>query len=124
MADRAVHGDVLNIARAIAGEGADDAVFREAVIIVQAELELSRARQARLAAITAAMNAADNRGSLAMVTDGAAPTAAVDTGDAQIAEAYRRALPGLLQIHRYERRAYCVERRPSRASTICVCLPS
>jgi hypothetical protein len=103
IADQALHEDVLNIARGIAGP--HEALMEPALVIAETELMLQRIKQARLAAFTIAMNEIDQRNkppaaSNAVSLDGG--------GGAQgpTADAFVVALPLLQRIGRYERSAY------------------
>jgi hypothetical protein len=103
MANQALHEDVLKIARTIAG--ANDALMEPARVIAETELMLQRVQQARLAAISMAINEIDNRNrSVAASQNG--PDSHAGGAETTVSEAFVVALPSLQRIERYERRAY------------------
>ena len=83
------------LTRRIAGDTEDARILERARTIAQAELELARIRRVRLALIAREMmpEAIDP------------PATAPELETARSAEAVRRALPRLLKLERYERRA-------------------
>jgi hypothetical protein len=90
--NKAVH----DLAHMIAGEGANEAMFGQALIVAECELTLQRIRQARVTAIdTAAMPRDQNK----------------RLEGRETAEAFVKALPILCKIERYERRTQSRRRR-------------
>lgn len=99
MANHELQADAMKLAHAIAGEGADNALLEQALIIAECELDLQRVQGARRVTIELEMR--HEKGA-----------AAVDEFSRYSAEqqvcfgAVVRAMPTLKQIERYERRVY------------------
>ncbi len=91
VADAELHAAAIKLARAIVGNDANSEVLEQALIVAQTEFELRRVRQARLAIFES--NRVDSIG------PGPDDTAAMPEGVAS-------AIPMLVRIERYERRAY------------------
>jgi hypothetical protein len=111
--------EVEHLAKAICPDQADPFRFEQAVVIAESQLLLARVRAGWIAALQHENNnsqpgyvgsapAAGQSEREAEPTNPAMP----DTYDA--AEWVRRALPGLLRLERYARRAYSVRRRAIR----------
>ena len=92
MVDRKLHKTAFDIAHAIAGKDASDAILGQALIVAECELTLQRIDQARVAAIESAMPEVPNQAQTMTTTE--------------LAGAFAEALPTLSSIERYERRAY------------------
>jgi hypothetical protein len=95
---------VERLARKIAGEGADTLTFEHARAVAQAELDLAWIRQVKVAVIERllAFGKLETSESAQSVETGATmPSTEPD----RTAEAVRQALPELVKLDRYERRA-------------------
>ena len=119
--------ELEKLARKIAGSGANDLILEGARVVAHAELDLARVRQARVALITRSLAseefnqpqtlsstrpamqpfdaaARDGAGILLRSVDAAAMKMLNQPPDV-LADVIRRALPELLKLDRYERRA-------------------
>jgi hypothetical protein len=104
-ADRGLHADALKIVRAIAGEGAGNALMEQAIVVAETELQLQRIKQARLTAIELEMRQDDPKVASAL-GDASRHSAHPPLEHEPCAGAVVRAMPILKQIERYERRVY------------------
>jgi hypothetical protein len=117
-AERGLHADALKIARAIAGEGAGNALMEQAIIVAETELQLQRIKQARLTALEMEMRqVGPNSLAAGGAMDATSPRTAASSNEVEsLAGAVVRAMPILKQIERYERRVY------SRRAKAIICL--
>ena len=97
MMDRNFHKTAFDLAHAIAGQGANGAIFGQALVVAECELMLQRIDQARVAVIELAMLKVPNQADTTTTTE--------------LAGAFVEALPTLSGIERYERRAYSRKKR-------------
>ena len=93
------------IAKAICKDASDPFRFEQAIIIAESAILLGRVRAARIAAIERVRQRAEKERFSRQETELSAPEAREDK------ECVRRALPELLSLERYERRALSRRRR-------------
>ncbi len=98
--DPAIVPEIERLAAAMAGERASPERRALGAILAAAQLDLWRVRAARAGLIDRAAAEQAHRRTSAAATPGAPPDAAT-----REAEAIRSALPGLVRLDRYERRA-------------------
>jgi hypothetical protein len=119
--DRGLHELARQIAHEIAGANADDALFEQALVFAETELELRRIGQIRLATIETAIATNSAHNLSRRMSDAAAQT------ETETADAFLHALPMLKAIERYQRRAYSRRRKALElfnALQACSCLPA
>jgi hypothetical protein len=107
--DAAAQAEIERMAKLICGDGASRVKYELALVRAESEIVLRRARIARLAIIERAMDTArvevDQRQAGAHPSRGAGTDAPATAAPTNI-EALRRALPELIRLERYARRAF------------------
>lgn len=106
LVDRQAQAEALNMAHAIVGKEASDALLAQALVVAEIELELQRIHHARGTAIELAMRQAGAVKDVPAAASTTRSTSLPADFTAALSDGFIGALPALRRIERYERRAY------------------
>jgi hypothetical protein len=122
--DPATRAEIERMAKLISGDGASRLKHELALVRAESEIVLRRARMARVAIIERAMNAAHLRVDQGQPRGRPGPGADTDapaTAAPADVEALRQALPQLVRLERYARRAFLRGDRTARRLAAIAC---